>query len=101
MRRPVPGWPLVRIFGRLGEIVADRLNRVPDKNFLAFLDLVGMSPRPPQPARVPLTFQLAAGTAVDALVPARTPVAAIPLEGEDEPPRCTRRSGTSCSPGRS
>jgi uncharacterized phage protein gp47/JayE len=86
--RPAPGDPasaLVRVFARMAERVADRLNRVPDRNFLAYLDLLGIELRPPQPARAPLTFFLAAGSASDALVPARTPVAGQPLEGESEP----------------
>src|SRR5689334_11916406 len=51
---------LVKIFSRFSEIIIQRLNQVPDKNFLAFLDLLGASRLPPQPARVPLTFSLAA-----------------------------------------
>src|SRR3712207_1943892 len=53
---------MIRIFGRLAEIVIRRLNGVPEKNFLAFLDPLGASPMPPQPARAPLTFTLAAGS---------------------------------------
>lgn len=76
---------LVKIFARFSEIIIERLNQVPDKNFLAFLDLLGASRLPPQPARVPLTFSLAAGSAVDAVVPAGTQVAAPPAEGQKEP----------------
>lgn len=76
---------LVNIFARFSEIIIERLNQVPDKNFLAFLDLLGASRLPPQPARVPLTFSLAAGTTVDAVVPKRTQVAAPPGEGEKDP----------------
>lgn len=76
---------LIKIFARFSEIVIQRLNQVPDKNFLAFLDLLGASRLPPQPARVPLTFSLAAGSAVDAVVPAGTQVAAPPAEGQSEP----------------
>jgi hypothetical protein len=65
--------------------VIQRLNQVPDKNFLAFLDLLGVSRNPPQPARVPLTFTLAQGSVVDAVVPAGTQVAAPPAEGQSEP----------------
>ncbi|MBD0320842.1 MAG: baseplate protein J, partial [Gemmatimonadetes bacterium] len=86
--RPAPGDPasaLVRVFSRMAERVTDRLNRVPDRNFLAYLDLLGIDLRPSQPARAPLTFYLAAGAATDAVVPARTPVAGQPLEGESEP----------------
>ena len=79
------GAALIGIFARFGEIVIQRLNRVPEKNFLAFLDLLGVSPNPPQPARVPLTFTLAAGTTTDAVVPAGTQTAAPPAEGEKDP----------------
>ncbi|NES64238.1 MAG: hypothetical protein F6K24_02690, partial [Okeania sp. SIO2D1] len=85
--KPIQGTraALVNIFARFSEIIIERLNQVPDKNFLAFLDLLGASRLPPQPARVPLTFSLAAGTTVDAVVPKRTQVAAPPGEGEKDP----------------
>jgi predicted phage baseplate assembly protein len=88
---PVTGQPtgvsgaLIGIFARLAEITIQRLNQTPQKNFLAFLDLLGASLLPPQPARVPLTFFLAAGSAVDGLAPAGTQAAAPPLEGEKKP----------------
>jgi Baseplate J-like protein len=75
---------LVKIFARFGEIILQRLNQVPDKNFLAFLDLLGASRLPPQPARVPLTFTLATGSTVEGVVPAGTQVAAPPAPGEAE-----------------
>jgi predicted phage baseplate assembly protein len=88
---PVTGQPtgvsgaLIGIFARFAEITIQRLNQTPQKNFLAFLDLLGASLLAPQPARVPLTFFLAAGSAVDGLVPAGTQAAAPPLEGEKDP----------------
>jgi hypothetical protein len=76
---------MIGIFSRLAEIVIRRLNGVPEKNFLAFLDLLGAAPLPPQPARVPLTFTLAAGVVAEAVVRPGTQVAAPPAEGEKEP----------------
>ena len=76
---------LIGVFARFAEIIIQRLNEAPGKNFLAFLDLLGAALLPPQPARAPLTFSLAAGSAVDGLVPAGTQVAAPPAEGEKEP----------------
>ena len=70
------GGALIRIFGRFAEIVVNRLNQVPEKSFLSFLNLIGADMAPAQPARVPLTFQLAADSPVDAFVPAGTQVAA-------------------------
>lgn len=84
--QPDAGQALVRIFSRMAELVVTRINRLPDHNFLAFLDLIGTRLHPPQPARVPLTFLLAAGSPVDALVPAGTQAAAVALEGEANPP---------------
>ncbi len=76
---------LIGIFGRFAELVIQRLNRVPEKNQLAYFDLMGNALEPPQPARAPLTFSLAAGTATDVVVPPRTQVAATPAEGESVP----------------
>ncbi|HWS90128.1 MAG TPA: putative baseplate assembly protein [Pyrinomonadaceae bacterium] len=76
---------MIGIFSRLAEIVIRRLNDVPGKNQLAFLNLLGASMLPPQPARVPLTFTLTAGSTTDSVVPAGTQVAAPPAEGEKEP----------------
>ena len=52
------GAMLQRIFARLMEIALQRLNRVPEKNLLAFLDAMGVSVRPASPAKAPLTFSL-------------------------------------------
>ena len=76
---------LIAIVARFGEIALQRLNQVPDKNFLAFLDLLGMARLPPQPAKVPLTFSLTPGSITDGVVPAGTQVAAAPAEGEKDP----------------
>ncbi|MEM1167739.1 MAG: baseplate J/gp47 family protein [Cyanobacteria bacterium P01_H01_bin.35] len=78
------GEALIRIFATMVKSVSDRLNQVPEKNFLAFLDLIGGKLMPPQPAKVPLTFYLAEGSPVDGLVPAYTQVSALPAEGSDE-----------------
>src|SRR5207245_9849717 len=52
---------------------------------LAFVGLLGAAPLPPQPARAPLAFSLAAASPTDAVVPAGTRVAAPPADGEKEP----------------
>ena len=78
------GEALIRIFAKMVKSVSDRLNQAPDKNFLAFLDLIGGRLKPPQPAKVPLTFYLAEGSSVDGLVPAYTQMSAPPTEGSDE-----------------
>src|SRR5256885_4909666 len=76
---------LIGVFARFCEIIVQRLNQVPDKNFLAFLDLLGTSLLPPQAARVPLTFTLVANSPLDAVVPAGTQAAAPPGAGQTDP----------------
>jgi hypothetical protein len=76
---------LTGIFFRYCELIIDRLNQVPDKNLLAFLNLFGVSLAPPQPARAPLTFYLSSPSAPETVVPALTQVAALPAKGEKEP----------------
>jgi Baseplate J-like protein len=83
---PDAGQALIGIFAHLAGVTISRLNQTPDKAFLAFLDLIGVRAVPPHPARVPLTFSLAAGATVDAPVPAGTRVAATLAEGERDPP---------------
>jgi Baseplate J-like protein len=56
------GTMLQRIYARLLELAIQRLNQVPEKNLLAFLDTMGVSLLPPSPATVPLTFSLTPGT---------------------------------------
>jgi predicted phage baseplate assembly protein len=77
--QPDPGAAIIRIFGRFVELVVQRINRAPERNELAFLNLIGTSPLPPRPARVPLTFSLASGSPVDAAVPAGTLAGAPPV----------------------
>ena len=76
---------LIKIFARYCEIIIERLNKVPEKNFLAFLDLLGASQLSPQSARVPLTFSLSDKSTVDAVVPKGTQVAAQLSSGEKQP----------------
>jgi hypothetical protein len=76
---------LIRITARFAEVLIQRLNRVPQKNFLAYLDLLGAALQPPQPARAPVTFLLSQGTLVDTLVPVGTQVAAPPGAGDTAP----------------
>jgi hypothetical protein len=91
---------LIRIFARFAEILIERLNRVPEKNLLAFLDLLGGERLPPQPAQVPLTFTLAAGSTVDAEVPAGTRVAAPPPPGAKDPIEFETEQAVTVSPAR-
>jgi len=75
------GMALLKLAARMGEIVVEQLNRVPEKNLLAFLDLVGIDLLPPKSARAPLTFTLAEKAPADGFVPKETKVG---VAGADE-----------------
>jgi hypothetical protein len=79
------GEALIQICSRYAELIITRLNKAPEKNFLAFLDLVGVSPLPLRAARVPLTFFAVPSAVDDIVVPAGTQVAGQPSPGETGP----------------
>ncbi len=79
-----PGITLLELFAWLIEVLLYRLNRVGDKNYLAFLNLMGIDLQPPQPSRVHLTFSLVPGARNFQVVPAGTSVATS--YKNDEPP---------------
>jgi predicted phage baseplate assembly protein len=55
-----PGITLIELFAWMTEQMLYRLNRVPDKNYIHFLNMLGVQLLSPSPARTTLTFRLAA-----------------------------------------
>jgi len=78
------GLTLIKIFSQMLETVIQRLNRVPEKNFAAFLDMLGINLLPSQPAVVPVIFSLSEGTGEHVLIPAKTQVSADEIIFETE-----------------
>ncbi len=68
-----PGITLMQLFSWLGEIIIYRLNQVPDKNYVKFLELVGIPLLPPAPAVAELQFILVSKAPAQ-LVPSGTQV---------------------------
>src|SRR5713101_43206 len=56
-----PGITLLELYAWMTEMTLYRLNKVPEKNFLTFLDLIGVRLLPPEPAKVVLQFEPAEG----------------------------------------
>ena len=71
---------IAKIAARFIYAIIQRLNQAPEKNKLAFLDLLGQSLVPARAARAPIVFKLAADS-TDAQAPAGTQVAAPPPPG--------------------
>lgn len=71
-------YAVMQAFARLAGIVDDRLNQVPDRNLLAFLDMLGTHLLPAQAARVPLVFSIMPDSPLDVTLPAGSQIAAAP-----------------------
>jgi len=72
------GKALVGVFAHYCGLLIERINRAPEKNLLAFLDLLGNSLAPPIPAEAPLTFFLDGSATQGRAVPIGTRVQADP-----------------------
>jgi predicted phage baseplate assembly protein len=78
-----PGVALIELFAWMSEMVLFRLNQVPDRLYVHFLNLVGIEPFPPSVARAHLTFWLSTVLDQAVTVPAGTQVGtAIATERE-------------------
>ncbi len=75
-----PGRALIRAFAGMARQVLDRLNRIPDRDLLVFLDLIGAEPLAARAATVALTFEPPDGSDAAALVPAGTSVGPDPAD---------------------
>ncbi|HWG99290.1 MAG TPA: putative baseplate assembly protein [Pilimelia sp.] len=78
-----PGVTLIETFAYVVDQLLYRLNRVPRRHYLKFLDLIGLRPFPPVAARAELTFWLAAPREETVLVRAGTQVATVRTETEE------------------
>lgn len=78
-----PGVTLIETFAFMVDQLLYRLNRVPDRQYLKFLDLLGIKPFAPTVASGEVTFWLSAARDVPVVVPAGTHVATVRVETED------------------
>jgi predicted phage baseplate assembly protein len=86
-----PGITLVELFAYMTEALGYRLNQVPQKNYIRFLEMLGLQLQPASSARTELTFRLSVpfpitpGDETVAVVPQGSEVATRPsMEGEEE-----------------
>lgn len=70
-----PGVTLIEAFAQMVDQLIYRLNRVPDLNYVKFLELIGVELRPPAAARGGVTFWLSAPQPQRVLVRAGTEIA--------------------------
>ncbi len=78
-----PGVTLIEAFAGMVDQLIYRLNRVPDRNYVKFLEMVGVEQRPPSAARGTATFWLSAPRTYPVLVRAETEVATPRTDVQD------------------
>jgi len=71
-----PGITLVQLFAWMSEMILYRLNRVPERNYIKFLQLIGVERKPAAPAHAEITFKLTSETLATVIIPKGTRVGA-------------------------
>jgi predicted phage baseplate assembly protein len=77
-----PGITLIELFAWMTDIVLYRLNRVPDRHYVKFMELLGMRLHEAEAARTEITFWLSAPQPATLTIPAGTEVSTIRTETE-------------------
>jgi predicted phage baseplate assembly protein len=78
-----PGITLIELFAWMMDMLLYRLNRVPDKSFVTFLDLIGVKLLPPSAARTDVTFRLSAPQPEMVTIPAGAEVGTVRTETQE------------------
>ncbi|MEP7188075.1 MAG: putative baseplate assembly protein, partial [Roseiflexaceae bacterium] len=75
-----PGVTLIELFAWMTEMLLYRVNQVPEKMYVKFLELLGVRLEPPRAAQAPVTFYLSAPQPNIVIIPADTEVATVRTE---------------------
>jgi predicted phage baseplate assembly protein len=75
-----PGIALIELFAWMTDMLLYRVNQVPAKVYLKFLDLIGIRLEPPRSATAPVTFYLSTALPHELSIPASTEVATVRTE---------------------
>ena len=69
-----PGITLIELYAWMIDMLLYRVNQVPERNYIKFLQLLGVERRPAAPARAELTFTLARADLDHVIIPSGTRV---------------------------
>ncbi len=72
-----PGVTLIELFAWMTDLILFRLNRVPEKNYLRFMDLLGIHLKDAVPARTPISLFLSAPQPGPVTIPRNTEVSTV------------------------
>ncbi len=77
-----PGVTFIELFAWMTDVILYRLNQVPDLHYIKFMEMLGITLKEPEPAKVPVTFWLSAPQPTVTLIPKGTEVASTQTETE-------------------
>ena len=77
-----PGVTLIELFAWMTETILFRLNQVPDRHYIKFMEMLGVTLQEPIPAQAPITFWLSAPQSTPVTIPGGTEVASTQTETE-------------------
>jgi predicted phage baseplate assembly protein len=75
-----PGVAMIELFAWMTDMLLYRVNQIPDKMYVHFLDLIGLKLGPPRAAHADVTFYLSAPQPGEIIIPADTEVATVRTE---------------------
>jgi predicted phage baseplate assembly protein len=78
-----PGVTLIETFAFMTDQLLFRLNQVPDRMYIKFLEMIGLKLLPATPARAPVTFWLSAPAVTSVGVTANTTVATVRTDSSE------------------
>jgi len=78
-----PGITLIELFAWMVDILLYRLNKVPRKNYIKFLEMIGVKMAPASPATTDITFRLSAPQPAAMTIRAGTEAATLRTETEE------------------
>jgi predicted phage baseplate assembly protein len=78
-----PGVTLIELFAWMVDMTLFRLNRVPEKNYIKFMELIGIHLEAPKPAQIDITFRLSAPQPHPIKIPKGTEVATMRTETQE------------------
>ncbi|GAA5503109.1 hypothetical protein Dxin01_02858 [Deinococcus xinjiangensis] len=93
-----PGMAILEVFAWMTDLMLYRVNQIPDKLLIAFLDMIGVQLSPPRAASAPVTFYLSAPQDVPLKIALGTEVATIRTEINEAIIFTTEQAGTILPP---
>jgi predicted phage baseplate assembly protein len=78
-----PGVTLIELFAYMVDILLFRVNRVPERNYIKWLEMLGLRLDPPRPARTDVILYLTAPQPAPVTIPLGTEVATVRTESQN------------------